>query len=239
MQNIQIPETAESRIVSKWLFPPHFPDKDRFTSNRPDFVLVTPIAAKTQKQQTNIGEWVLRSGRRQLRETGSISGAAPATSTATNPRQHRPKDLNKTRRDIHLVEIKYCEDTRPQNQLNAAKEQHKDLSNIFQGAYVTLHIILLGAGGTIYNTHTLKPFKELGLDSQRVKKLASKLHVHSVNFAAKLVHTRRALSSTIINSHQEPVSDQACNPPDPHCFFLSFSRWRSFTVLGTKVAPFP
>ena len=94
-------------------------------------------------------------------------------------------------------------------------------------------------GGTIYNTHTLKPFKELGLDSQRVKKLASKLHVHSVNFAAKLVHTRRALSSTIINSHQEPVSGQACNPPDPHWFFLSSSRWRSFTVLSTKVAPFP
>jgi hypothetical protein len=63
-------------------------------------------------------------------------------------------------------------------------------------------------------------------------------HVHSVNFA-KLVHTRRALSSTIINSHQEPVSGQACNPPDPHQFFLSFSRWRSFTVLGTKVSPFP
>ena len=50
------------------------------------------------------------------------------------------------------------------------------------------------AGGTIYNTHTLKPFKEFGLDSQRVKKLASKLYVHFVNFAAKLVHTKRALS---------------------------------------------
>ena len=61
-----------------------------------------------------------------------------------------------------------------------------------------------------------KPFKELGLDSRRVKKLASKLHVHSVNFAAKLVHTRRALSSTVINSHQEQVSGQACNPLDPH-----------------------
>jgi hypothetical protein len=57
-------------------------------------------------------------------------------------------------------------------------------------------------------------------------------------FSTKLVHTRRALSSTVINSHQEPVSGQACNPPDPHLF--SFSRWRSFTVLsGTKVAPFP
>jgi len=46
MQNLQIPETAESRIVPKWLLPPRFPDKDRFTSSRPDFVLVTPIAAK-------------------------------------------------------------------------------------------------------------------------------------------------------------------------------------------------
>jgi len=61
-------------------------------------------------------------------------------------------------------------------------------------------------GGTIYNSHTLKPFKELGLDSQRAKKLASKLHVHSVNFAAKLVHTRRALSISVINSHQEGVT---------------------------------
>jgi hypothetical protein len=108
-----------------------------------------------------------------LRETGSTAAAPPATSRATNPRQHRPKDLKKTRCDIHLVNIKYFEDTRPQNQLNAAKEQHKDLCNIFQRASITLHIILLGVDGTIYNTHTLKPIKELGLDCQRVKKLAS------------------------------------------------------------------
>jgi len=92
---------------------------------------------------------------------------------------------------INLVEIKYCEDTRPQNQLSAAKGQHKDLCNILQGASVTLHIETsryhpFGVGGTIYNTHTLKPFKELGLDSQGVKKLASKLHVHSVNLLLNL-----------------------------------------------------
>jgi hypothetical protein len=55
MQNLQIPETAESRIVPKWLFPPRFPDKDRFTSSRPDFVLVNPTTAKTQRQQSNVG----------------------------------------------------------------------------------------------------------------------------------------------------------------------------------------
>ena len=96
-----------------------FPDKDRFTSSLPDFVLVTPIAAKTQKQQTNVGGWVLQSGRGQLRETGRTPAAPPAT----NPRQHRPKDLSKPRRDIHLVEIKYCEDTRPQNQLSTVQKQ--------------------------------------------------------------------------------------------------------------------
>ena len=42
----------------------------------------------------------------------------------------------KTRRDIHLVKIKYCQDTRPQNQLNAAKQQHKDLCNILQEACI-------------------------------------------------------------------------------------------------------
>jgi len=121
---------------------------------------------------------------------------------------------------------------------NAAKEQHKDLCNILQGASVTLHIILLGVGATIYNTRTLKPFKELGLDSQRVKKLASKLHVHSVNFAAKLVHTRRALPvllSTLIRSRFQAKLATLLIPID----FFSFSRWRSFTVTGTKVAPFP
>jgi hypothetical protein len=43
----------------------------------------------------------------------------------------------------------------------------------------------------------------------------SELHLKSINYAAKLVHTRRTLSSSIIGSHQ-PVSGQACNPPNLH-----------------------
>ena len=91
--------------------------------------------------------------------------------------------------------------------------------------------LLLGVGGTIYNTHTLKPFKELGLDSQRVKNLASKLHVHSVNFAAKLVHTRRALSSTILTLTRTRFQAKPATLLIPIDF--SFPRWRSFLVLGT------
>ena len=170
MQNLQIPETAESRTVPKWLFPPRFPAKDRFTSSRPDFVLVTPIAAKTQKQQTDVGGWVLWNGRGQLRETGSTSAAPPATSTATNSRQHRPKDLSKTRRDIHLVKIKFCRDTRPQNQLNAAKEQRPLQHSPRSIRYSPHHP--LGCGWH----HLQHPHSEAfqGLDSQRIKKITSK-----------------------------------------------------------------
>jgi hypothetical protein len=89
MQNLQISETAESRVVPKWLFPPRFSDKDRFTSSRPDVVLVTLIVAKAQKQHTNVGGWVLQSGRGHLRETGSTPAAPPATSRATNKALHQ------------------------------------------------------------------------------------------------------------------------------------------------------
>jgi len=184
--------------------------QNRFTSSCPDAILIAPISTTNNERG-----WILRSGRGRLRGTGSTSAAPPATSRSTFPRQHQPKGLSILQRDINLIEIKYFEDTRPQKQLSAAQEQHKDLC-IFQGASVTIRTILLGMGGIIYNTEALEPFKDLGLDSQRLTVFASKLDVHFVNYAAKLAHTRCALSSTIINSLQATVSGQACNPPDPH-----------------------
>jgi hypothetical protein len=64
-----------------------------------------------------------------------------------------------------------------------------------------------------------------GLDSLRVKMLASNLPVHFVNYAAKLAHTRRIITiiTIIINTHKDSVSGQACNPPDPHSLSLLFS----------------
>jgi hypothetical protein len=49
MQNLHILNTAGTRHTPKWLFPPRFSDKHRFTSSRPDAVLVAPITAKTKK----------------------------------------------------------------------------------------------------------------------------------------------------------------------------------------------
>jgi len=229
MHNLQIPVAAETEILPKRLFPPRFSDKIWFTSGCR--INCSHLSVKTKRQQTNNeGGQILRSGRGQLRETGSTSAAPPATSRSNFPRQHRPKKLSILQREIHLIEIKYCEDTRPQNQVSAAQEQHKGLCSILQKASVTLHIILLGVSGTINNNHTLEPFQELGLDSQRIKKLASKLHVHSVNYAAQLVLTRRAFSSPIISSHQETVSGQ----PSGTSLIFFFPWWGRITVPDTK-----
>ena len=107
-------------------------------------------------------------------------------------------------------------------QLSPAQEQHKGRCSIVRGASITLHTILLGVGGTIYNNHTLEPFKELGLDFQRVKDLASKLHVQAVSYCQTCPYQTPDAQFPVLlsNCHQEPVSGQACNPLIPIDFFL-------------------
>jgi len=73
---------------------------------------------------------------------------------ANHRRPLNAKDIPRSRRHIHLIEVKYCEDTRPAFQLEASRSQHKDLCKSLQGARITLHTvdcdsILLGVGGTI------------------------------------------------------------------------------------------
>eukprot|EP00983_Pelagomonas_calceolata_P043341 1138861-Pelagomonas_calceolata.AAC.2 len=67
-------------------------------------------------------------------------------------------------RHIHLVEVNYWEGTRLKNQLEASKQQHRDLCRDASrvSAQVTLHTILLGVGGVIYTPNTLQPLVELG-----------------------------------------------------------------------------
>ncbi len=81
-------------------------------------------------------------------------------------------------REIHLVEVKYCEDTRPGLQLEASKKQQKVLCKRLKAKKAILHTILLGMGGSIYTSHTLNHLKELGLDVQKTHKTALKLYTN-------------------------------------------------------------
>ncbi len=111
--------------------------------------------------------------------------------------------------------------THPEQQLQAAHAQHGHLRRSIAGDYVqqeVLNVILLGVGGVIDIPHTLVPLKSLGLNSQRVKKLALKLHAHSVHYAHKLVQTRRSIErSPHLQTNQERSAGlSGRDPPDPH-----------------------
>eukprot|EP00983_Pelagomonas_calceolata_P016814 529661-Pelagomonas_calceolata.AAC.1 len=61
----------------------------------------------------------------------------------SQPREATPlTDVNQ--RHEHLIEIKYCEDTRPGQQLEAAQRQHANLCKLVDAKVVTLRTILLG-----------------------------------------------------------------------------------------------
>jgi len=160
---------------------------------------------------------VLGRGQGSLAAATAAGGRPPSPATAYWPRQTRPEDLPWQRHTTHLIEIKYCQDTRPEQQLQAAHAQHGHLRRSIAGDHV-LHVILLGVGGVIYVPHTLVLLKSLGLDSQRVKRLALKLHAHSVHYANKLVQTRRSLEhSPHLQINQERSAGlSAHRPPDPH-----------------------
>eukprot|EP00983_Pelagomonas_calceolata_P033360 1044690-Pelagomonas_calceolata.AAC.1 len=59
-------------------------------------------------------------------------------------------EFNIQKRHIHLIEIKYHEDTRPGAQLEASQQQ---LCQQLQGTEITLYTILLGMDGTFSTTH--------------------------------------------------------------------------------------
>ncbi|KAF5829548.1 putative carboxypeptidase [Dunaliella salina] len=97
-----------------------------------------------------------------------------------------------------------------------ACQQHSDLCKIISAKAVSIHPILLGVGGTIYTEHTMKQFKQLGLDHQRATRLAQQLHAHSVQYAHKLATTRRAIEHNNTSHSQSTETGTSCNPPDPH-----------------------
>ena len=78
---------------------------------------------------------------------------------------------NVYKREVHHIEVNYCEDTRPGHQLEASNKQYESLCKRLKAKKVTLHTILIGVGGSIYTSNALHHLKELGLESQRAHKL--------------------------------------------------------------------
>ena len=80
-----------------------------------------------------------------------------------------------------LVEIKYCEDTRPEGQETRAREQHQALKHRLEsgGADVSVVTIMLGVTGAIYKD-TTESLQQLGVTGAALPRLLKHLHFHAV-----------------------------------------------------------
>jgi len=123
-----------------------------------------------------------------------------------DPKQIPPKD-----RVIQLVKFKFCSDINPQQTLEKAHNQHqpliqrprtRSLRGISRNNQVTLHVILLGVGGTIYNQYTITPLLNLGIPTHKVHQLATKLHCHAIKSLNKITKqdTKYTLTTTTVNT---------------------------------------
>jgi hypothetical protein len=106
-------------------------------------------------------------------------------------------------RYICIVEIKYCHDTRRDDQAQRAKDQHAALERALRDAmkfydHVHTHVITLGMMGTIYSDFH-ETMEALGVDKAASRKLARKLHMHAVDYVKKISCTKW---------HQEQIKRQ-------------------------------
>ena len=104
-QNLQISEHASNRALPIWLSDASLFVRDRLTSSRPDAILVTPLPTIFKPPSTPHLQRV-----QHARSHGQVR------------RTHELINANKM--EIHLIEVKYCEDTRPGHQLEASNKQH-------------------------------------------------------------------------------------------------------------------
>ncbi len=100
-------------------------------------------------------------------------------------------ELNVSKRRIHLVEVKYREDTRPGHQLEAFRKQHRILGKRLKARdYFTRSILVWVALCILLILWII--LKSLALVHQKTNKTALRWHAHSVLYAHKLTTTRRS-----------------------------------------------
>ncbi len=181
---------------------------------------IVPLRKKIKDSLTRQGMWNIRGLHRKGLAEREENGRVLSSERAHKQVLTVTHELNVNMREIHLVEVKYREDTRSGHQLEASRIQHEVLSKTsckrLKAKKVILHTILLGVGGSIYTSHTLNHLKEIGLDTQNAHKAALKLHAHSVLYAHNLSTTRRALEKSGCSQGLGLEQGAACHPPNPH-----------------------
>ena len=104
-----------------------------------------------------------------------------------------------TVRHIHIVEIGYTSEGRYQEKLAEKQEQHRRLVELLKasGYEVHVHNIIVGSTGGIFKA-SMADLESLGISKERCKRLARKIHEHSIFWLHNIIRKRRQLEYPIL-----------------------------------------
>ena len=118
------------------------------------------------------------------------------------------------------MEIKYGTDTRPQDQLERATEQHQgllqQLARSTPDTEAELVVILLGSAGYIYQTHTKEQIKKLGVTGPSLKSLMTNLHVQAIKSLTQIIGMRRSIEKLASHPKKREPPDKGKQGRRPH-----------------------
>jgi hypothetical protein len=134
--------------------------------------------------------------------------AMPPALRTSLARGHRP-DITLFRRGTGgknnnnrytFVEVKYCRDTQPEDQIMRAREQHHELIQSIRRydkqSKVELVVIPLGVAGAIYSSSKELLKDKLGVAGPSQDRLLRNLHIHAVQALTKILRHRRIAIGT-------------------------------------------
>ena len=119
------------------------------------------------------------------------------------------------------MEIKYCRDTKPEDQEARAIQQHRNLVENLQkydpGANVKHCVLLLGVGGVIYKDVGKQLSENLGVKGHSLDSLLRRLHFQSVEAVGDMWKHRRALLQHKLGTkHKVTGLKRPCHGFTPH-----------------------
>ena len=106
--DLQTPKIATNRTEPEWLFPRSIPATHRLNLRHPDAILVVPFHAQASQAPAIHPRNESRSG---VGRGGMGQHLASAPASTARPRINQPNQLTPDQRQIHLVEIKFYENT--------------------------------------------------------------------------------------------------------------------------------
>jgi ribonuclease HI len=118
-----------------------------------------------------------------------------------------PSTTPTARSQLLCVEIKYCQDFRPEEQRSRALSQHAETMVMLEqiahtrNTDVTLFVFLLGVSGTIFRDAYDFMHTHLGMTKDNAKKTCKSLHKHSVVSLSSIYKSKRHMERSLAHAY--------------------------------------